>query len=388
MRQNPLSIYIHWPFCLSLCPYCDFNSHINSNIDHVLWLDAYKKEILFYQEKIKGRYIKSIFFGGGTPSLMDPKTIEEIIKLISSIGIVDKETEITIEANPTSYEAAKFYDFKAAGVNRVSIGVQSILDERLAFLGRKHSAKDALKALESAAGLFDRFSFDLIYATPDQQLSSWNSELQEALKFAAGHLSLYQLTIEKGTPFYNLYRKGELVPIVDDVAGNMYELTNNMLSEKGYNAYEISNYAQGNHECKHNLCYWQYDEYLGIGPGAHGRIHKEDTEVTAVMMIHNPQKWLEQVSVLDHGIQKENMLSKREIIEEMLMMGLRLKQGLSLNKFKDLIGQEIHNILDQDFFMLIRKQGLIELENDYLRLTEKGFLLHSYLVSRLIRDTN
>lgn len=387
MQQSPLSIYIHWPFCLSLCPYCDFNSHINSSIDHLLWQGAYKKEILFYQEKIKDRYIKSIFFGGGTPSLMEPKTIEGIIELIASIGVVDEETEITIEANPTSYEAAKFHDFKAAGVNRVSIGVQSILDERLAFLGRKHSAKEALKALESAAGLFDRFSFDLIYATPNQQLSSWNSELQEALKFATGHLSLYQLTIEKGTPFYNLYRKGQLVPIVDEVAGNMYELTNDILSENGYNAYEISNYALINHECKHNLCYWQYDEYLGIGPGAHGRTHRANGDISAVMMIHNPQKWLEQVYVLDHGIQKENVLSKREIIEEILMMGLRLKQGLSIKKFKELTGQEIQNILDQDFFALIKKKGLIEFEDDRLKLTERGFLLHSYLVPRLIKDT-
>lgn len=386
MRQNQLSIYIHWPFCLSLCPYCDFNSHINSNIDHLLWLGAYKKEILFYQEKIKGRYIKSIFFGGGTPSLMEPKTIEGIIGLIASIGIVDEETEITIEANPTSYEAAKFHDFKAAGINRVSIGVQSILDERLAFLGRKHSAKEALKVLESAAGLFDRFSFDLIYATPNQQLNSWSSELQQALKFAAGHLSLYQLTIEKGTPFYNLYRKGKLVPVVDEVASDMYELTNDILSEDGYSAYEISNYARADHECKHNLCYWQYDEYLGIGPGAHGRIHKEDKEVMAVMMIHNPQKWLEQVLVLDHGIQKENMLGKREVIEEILMMGLRLKKGLSIKKFKELTGQEIQYVLDQDFFALITKQGLIELEDDHLKLTGRGFLLHSYLVPRLIRD--
>ncbi len=387
MRQNPLSIYIHWPFCLSLCPYCDFNSHVNSEIDHLLWLNAYKKEILFYQHKIKDRYIKSIFFGGGTPSLMDPKTIEGIIELISSIAIVDEETEITIEANPTSYEAAKFHDFKAAGINRVSIGVQSILDERLAFLGRKHSAKEAIKAIESAASLFDRFSFDLIYATPNQTLSSWNSELQEALKFAAGHLSLYQLTIEKGTPFYSLYRKGQLIPILDDIAGNMYELTDDILSEHGYGAYEISNYARANHECKHNLCYWRYDEYLGIGPGAHGRIHEANGKITAVMMIHNPKKWQEHVFDHGQGIQKENMLNKREIIEEILMMGLRLKQGLSIKKFKDLTGQAIQNILDQDFFALIRKQGLIELENEYLRLTGQGFLLHGYLVPRLIRDT-
>lgn len=386
MRQNPLSIYIHWPFCLSLCPYCDFNSHVNSEIDHVLWLDAYKKEILFYRNKIQSRYIKSIFFGGGTPSLMEPKTIEGIIELIASIGIVDEKTEITMEANPTSYEAAKFRDFKVAGINRVSIGVQSILDERLAFLGRKHSAKEAIKALESAAGLFNRFSFDLIYATPNQTLSSWNSELQEALKFAAGHISLYQLTIEKGTPFYSLYRQGQLVPVVDELAVDMYELTNDILARNGYSAYEISNYALFNNECKHNLCYWQYDEYLGIGPGAHGRIHKEYKEVIAVMMIHNPKKWLEQVSVLGQGVQKENMLGKREIIEEILMMGLRLKQGLSIKKFKDLTGQEVESILDQDFFALIKKQDLIEIENDHLRFIGRGFLLHSYLVPRLIKD--
>ena len=265
----PVSIYIHWPFCLSLCPYCDFNSHLSDSIDYAMWLHAYQTEIDYFANKIKGKSVRSIFFGGGTPSLMKPDIVAGIIQKIAGLAEISEFTEITMEANPTSYETQKFREFKVAGINRVSIGVQSFQQKGLEILGRKHSVREAICAIESAASLFDKYSFDLIYATPNQDLAQWQGELKFALSLAGGHISLYQLTIEKGTPFYRLFRDGKLPLPSNDIAANMYEWTSRYLQEQNYGRYEISNYATNGQECIHNLCYWNYDEYIGIGPRVH-----------------------------------------------------------------------------------------------------------------------
>lgn len=381
--MSSLSVYIHWPFCLSLCPYCDFNSHVANQIDYDIWCDAYIKEISYFEKTIKNRYIQSIFFGGGTPSLMEPKLVEYIINKLGQLGIVDDDTEITLEANPTSYEAKKFKDFKNAGINRVSIGIQSLNDTDLKLLGRKHSVSEALKALDSASELFNNFSFDLIYARPNQSLQDWHDELKRALTITRDHISLYQLTIEKGTPFFAQYKSGQLAMPPTDLSADMYNMTNSILEEHGFNRYEISNYAKPGKECKHNLAYWHYDEYIGIGPGAHGRIH-ENGNIFASMMIHPPTKWLQAVKENGCGIQKNIELSKQEVIEEILMMGLRLKEGLNEQTLIKITGHNFQQVLDQKFLNSCIQNNLIMLNNGILQLTNNGLLLHNYIVSRLL----
>lgn len=381
--MKPISIYIHWPFCLSLCPYCDFNSHIADTVDHDMWLKSYERELSYFADRIKNRVVKSIFFGGGTPSLMSPKTVKGIISKISSLALIDKNTEISLEANPTSYEAQKFKQFKNAGINRVSIGVQSLQDDRLKFLGRKHSAANALAAVKSASCLFDRFSLDLIYASPNQTLALWQEELKGALDIAGGHISLYQLTIEKGTPFFKLHKDKHFILPDDDASADMYEWTNEYLKENNYKRYEISNYALEGNECIHNLSYWNYDEYIGIGPGAHSRLH-DDAKVTALMMTHKPQKWLAQVKETGNGIQTQNVLSKTQVNEEIIMMGTRLEDGISEQSFYDKTKLQFKDILNQDIMDNYRRQNLINNYPNNLSLTSKGLLLHSYIVPRIL----
>ena len=381
--MKPLSVYIHWPFCLSLCPYCDFNSHVSTSINHNTWLEAYKKELSYFADRIAKRPIRSIFFGGGTPSLMEPNTILGIITAISKIAIVDKNTEITLEANPTSYELEKFKEFKAAGINRVSIGVQSLRNERLQSLGRKHSAQNALDAIKSAATLFDKYSFDLMYATQNQNLKAWQDELKEAIEFAGGHISLYQLTIEKGTPFFKLYNDKQLILPSNDEAADMYEWTNEYLQQNQYKRYEISNYAVRGHECLHNLCYWNYDEYIGIGPGAHSRLHNKDG-IVALMMTHKPQSWLDKVNEFGHGIQTKNQLSNIETIEEVLMMGTRLQAGIVEEKFQEITGTDFLHSLNIKTIEQLKQQNLVLMEAGQIKLSEKGLLLHSYIVPRML----
>lgn len=381
--MQPISVYIHWPFCLSLCPYCDFNSHIASTIDHDLWLNAYKQEINYFKEKLSGRQIQSIFFGGGTPSLMRPKTVESIIDLLSNIGLISSTTEITLEANPTSYETEKFKEFKSAGINRVSIGVQSLKAEALKVLGRKHSKDEAISAIKSASKIFERYSFDLIYAIPNQTLEDWKNELGNAIELANGHISLYQLTIEKGTPFYQIFKSGQMQLPSNNSSANMYEWTNEFLKEKHYHSYEISNYAQSGNECIHNLAYWNYNEYLGIGPGAHSRLHDNDC-VKSVMMFHKPEKWLKNVSQTNHGIQTNVSLSQNELIEEIVMMGTRLKKGMNLNTFSKLTGIYFDDVLNKKNFTHFQKNDLVFKNSTNFGLTNSGLLLHNYLVPRLI----
>ncbi|MBA2628685.1 MAG: coproporphyrinogen III oxidase [Rickettsiaceae bacterium] len=381
--MKPISIYIHWPFCLSLCPYCDFNSHVSNSINHTAWLEAYKKELSYFADRIAKRPVRSIFFGGGTPSLMEPTTILGIIAAISDIAIVDKNTEITLEANPTSYELEKFKEFKTAGINRVSIGVQSLRNERLLSLGRKHSAQNALDAIKSAATLFDKYSFDLMYATQNQDLKTWQDELKEAMGFARGHISLYQLTIEKGTPFFRLYKDKKLILPSNDEAADMYEWTNDYLQQNQYKRYEISNYAVSGHECLHNLCYWNYDEYIGIGPGAHSRLHNKDG-IVALMMTNKPQAWIDKVNELGHGIQTKTQLSKIETIEEVLMMGTRLQAGIVEEKFQEITGENFSDSLNIKIIKQLSHQNFVAMCPGLIKLSEKGLLLHSYIVPRML----
>ncbi|MGI4753437.1 MAG: radical SAM family heme chaperone HemW [Janthinobacterium lividum] len=383
-KANDLSIYIHWPFCLSKCPYCDFNSHIANSIDDNNWLKSYEKEIEYFKDIIQNKYIKSIFFGGGTPSLMNPKIVEEIINKISELARIDKQTEITLEANPTSFETEKFKAFKAAGINRVSIGVQSLREDDLKKLGRTHDSLQAIKTIESANKIFSRVSFDLIYARSGQELKDWQQELKQAMELVTGHISLYQLTIEKGTPFYKLFHDGNLILPSSDIAAEMYEWTNDYLESQNYFRYEISNYAKKGQECTHNLTYWNYNDYLGIGPGAHSRVIENPSSVSAIMMWHKPEKWLEAVNNKNNGIQTNSKLTKQEIIEEILMMGLRLKKGINISALEQKIDAKLENILDISSLNHYQELDLIRLD-DNIYLTYKGLMLHSYIVPRLLQ---
>jgi oxygen-independent coproporphyrinogen-3 oxidase len=387
-KADDLSIYIHWPFCLSKCPYCDFNSHVSNQVDHDVWLKCYEKELNHFKDIISNRYIKSIFFGGGTPSLMKPLVVEKIIEKIAILAKINEHTEITLETNPTSFETEKFQAFRLAGINRVSIGVQSLVEEDLKSLGRQHDSKQAIKTIEEAQKLFPRISFDLIYARTNQTLKDWQNELVEAMKLASGHISLYQLVIEKGTLFYKLFNKGELTIPDSDQAADMYEWTNSYLNSQNYQRYEISNYAISGHESSHNLAYWQYDNYLGIGPGAHSRINI-DSDLHSMMMWHKPEKWLQTVNDLGCGVQIINKLSQQEIIAEILMMGLRLEKGINIDSFQKRVGRQLFDILNLEKASYYMKLGLVHWHekgsNRYIKLTNKGLMLHSQIVPRLFK---
>lgn len=375
----PLAIYIHWPFCKAKCPYCDFNSHVTDSIDARRWQRAYLREMEYFAERVGRRVVRSIFFGGGTPSLMPVSLVEAILKKIQERFDIAADCEITLEMNPTSVEAEKLAGFKAAGVNRVSMGIQSLRAESLKFLGRQHSAEEALAALGVVRALFDNYSFDLIYARPGQSVQAWQAELAQALEYAGPHFSLYQLTIEKGTPFYAAHQRGEFQLPPEEDAAEMYELTERALAEKGLLAYEVSNYAKPGKECRHNLQYWHYGEYLGIGPGAHGRI---GSLRHATMMLHAPEQWLKAVEAKGQGLQTDQLLSAEDVFEEALMMGLRLVEGIDAACFQAVTGQELFTKLTQE---KIRKlEGLLIADGQSLRATPRGRLLLSSLTSALL----
>jgi putative oxygen-independent coproporphyrinogen III oxidase len=332
------AVYVHWPFCAAKCPYCDFNSHVrHGGWDEAAFLSAYLRELETTRALTGPRVVHSIFFGGGTPSLMQPTTTAAILDAIARHWTVEEGAEITLEANPGSVEAARFAGFKSAGVNRVSLGVQSLDDEQLRKLGRIHSVAEAKAALDVARKTFDRFSFDLIYARPGQTLADWRAELAEALTLAGEHLSLYQLTIEPATPFEQLYKAGKLKVPGDELARDLYALTQDMTAERGLPAYEISNHARPGSESRHNLVYWRYGAYAGIGPGAHGRLlidgvrHATQTE-------RNPELWQKRVMREGHGMTERLALTRDEAADEALLMGLRLVEGLDLAVLQRLAG--------------------------------------------------
>jgi oxygen-independent coproporphyrinogen-3 oxidase len=331
-------VYVHWPFCASKCPYCDFNSHVRAGgIDEVRFRAAFLKELEHWASVAPGRRVGSIFFGGGTPSLMSPVTTGAILEAVAGLWTVEPEAEITLEANPSSVEAGRFRGYRTAGVNRVSLGVQSLDDNVLRTLGRLHTAAEARAAIEVARGTFDRFSFDLIYARPGQTLEAWRGELAAALALAGGHLSLYQLTIEEGTPFAELHARGKLRVPDPERARAFYRLTQELTEAAGLPAYEISNHAAPGEECRHNLLYWRYGEYAGVGPGAHGRVVagrvRQATEAE-----RNPERWAVEVEARGHGLAEMAPLGRAEEADEALLMGLRLTEGIDLGRLAALTG--------------------------------------------------
>jgi oxygen-independent coproporphyrinogen-3 oxidase len=373
-------VYVHWPFCLSKCPYCDFNSHVrHAAIDEARFVRAFTAEIAATAARAPGRTVSTIFFGGGTPSLMQPGTVGAILDAIAAHWTVAPDVEVTLEANPTSVEAERFRGYRAAGVNRVSLGVQSLDDASLKSLGRLHSAQEALDAVKIARAVFERSSFDLIYARPGQSAEAWRRELALAIHEAAEHLSLYQLTIEQETPFAALHAAGKLVVPDDDEGRALYDATQEVCEAHGLPAYEISNHARPGAECRHNLVYWRYGEYAGIGPGAHGRLIV-DGRRRATATEKRPESWLMRVEANGHGVITDDVLSKGEQADEFLLMGLRLAEGIDLRRYAELSGQA----LDTVRVAALRKEGFIELTEDgRLRVTHAGFPILDAVVADL-----
>ena len=367
---EPLAVYIHWPFCRSKCPYCDFNSHVREGVDAARWTRALMRDLEHQAELTAGRAVGSVFFGGGTPSLMPPETVAALLDRLRQIWRVVPDVEITLEANPNSAEAERFRAFAMAGINRLSLGVQALDPAALRFLGRAHDRAEAIAAIEHARDNFARFSFDLIYARPGQTAAAWRCELDEALKLAGEHLSLYQLTIEPGTAFATLARRGDLVPPDDDSAASLYEATQERLAAAGLPAYEISNHARRGAECRHNLAYWRYQDYLGIGPGAHGRLTRAGVKY-ATRQRRTPEAWLAAVETAGAGLEQTLPIAGDAAIEEMLMMGLRLTEGIARRRFEQIAGQSIEARFARTLPPLV-EGNFLTLDRDRLAATAAG----------------
>jgi len=373
-------VYIHWPFCASKCPYCDFNSHVRAGgVDEARFLRAYLTELRHWAELAPGRRVTSVFFGGGTPSLMSAGTVGTILEAIARAWSVAADVEITLEANPSSVEAGRFLGYRAAGINRVSLGVQALDDKDLRALGRLHTVSEALTAIEVARSTFERCSFDMIYARSGQTPQMWRAELCQALALAGRHLSLYQLTIEPETPFAALRARGKLTVPDGDAAHALYELTQEMTEQAGLPAYEISNHAAPGEECRHNLTYWRYGEYAGIGPGAHGRIVTRGAR-RASSTERNPERWLKHVEQEGHGMVESIPLSRSEQADEALLMGLRLTEGLDLDRLYAVSGmQTVDGAVDGLVGLgLIERCGVTR-----LRATRAGQIVLNEVVLRL-----
>jgi len=381
--MKPLGLYIHWPFCLSKCPYCDFNSHVREKVDQKRWKAALLKELEHAAQQQHDRFLVSIFLGGGTPSLMEPETVAALLETAKSLFNTSTTLEVTLEANPSTVEASRFKEFFEGGVNRLSVGIQSLDDEALTFLGRRHSAKEALKALDIAATYFPRFSFDLIYARPHQTAESWKTELREALTYAKGHLSLYQLTIEPQTVFATRSLRGEKMTLEDDPAAFLYELTEDIMNQEGLPAYEVSNYAQPSQECRHNLLYWNFEDYIGIGPGAHGRI-SQDNQKWATIRYKAPETWLEAVETKGHGLQDAQPLSPSEKLQELTLMGLRLTKGLEIKRIFEETGLELHQAYALKNIQVLEREGLLKRTETHLMITLEGRLRLNSLIAFLL----
>lgn len=379
-----LAIYVHWPFCLSKCPYCDFNSHVRERIDAARWRRAYVRETDHWADQLPGRTIGSIFFGGGTPSLMAPETVATLIEHIAERWTLSDGAEITLEANPTSTEAQRLADFRAAGINRVSLGVQALDDDALRFLGRGHDQAEARAAVGLAQSIMPRSSFDLIYARPGQDIAAWRAELKDALTLADGHISLYQLTIEKGTPFYALWRDNDLRLPDDTLGAALYEATQEITAAAGLPAYEISNHATAGEPCRHNLHYWRYDDFVGIGPGAHGRIEPAPGTLLATRQHAKPEAWLEAVEALGHATAESRVVSPHEKAEEFLMMGLRLSEGIDLTRFATRTGLAFDAVVDPVAMGRLVDAGLLEATAEETRATARGRAVLNALLGELL----
>ncbi|MGA7323182.1 MAG: radical SAM family heme chaperone HemW [Rhodomicrobium sp.] len=373
-----MAIYIHWPYCESKCPYCDFNSYARRSISEEQYLEAALRELSYYAARTSNQAVSSVFFGGGTPSLMQPATVGSLLEAIAAHWTIEDTCEITLEANPSSVEAARFAGYRSAGVNRVSIGVQSLKDEQLRFLGRLHSAAEARDAVAIAARHFERVSFDLIYARPGQSEAEWRHELTEALSMARGHLSLYQLTIEPETAFFALHKHGKLRIPNAELAANLYDLTQIICEAAGLPAYEVSNHAQPGHESRHNLTYWRYGDYLGIGPGAHGRFTKDGIKIAAAA-IKSPEAWYAEVLKCGNGCKEHIKLTAHEQAEEMVLMGLRLREGISLRALQAKTG---YNVPLAEIEAL-EEESLLRRENDRIRTSRRGRLVLNAITEKL-----
>lgn len=379
-HNSPLGLYIHWPFCKAKCPYCDFNSHVRHNgVDQKEFIKAYLIEMKKNRDLSGKRPLHSIFFGGGTPSLMDVESVRLLLEEADKLWGIEQGAEITLEANPTSVESQRFQGYFDAGVNRISIGVQSLNDEALKWLGRQHSAIEAIKAIELARNIYDRVSFDLIYARQGLSLKDWEEELSQALQLHPDHISLYQLTYEKNTRFYELLKAGKHRELDEDIAADQYELTQTILAKQGLPAYEISNYAKKGEESRHNLLYWRYHDYIGIGAGAHGRITQNKTKKLATSTYLNPEKWHQEILQTGSPWQTYELLSKAEIADEMLVMGLRLVEGISHSWLKQISDHEIDlnalkPLIDEDYLII---------KEDNIMISTKGRPLTNPIIAQI-----
>jgi putative oxygen-independent coproporphyrinogen III oxidase len=381
MSSDPgFGVYVHWPFCAAKCPYCDFNSHVRHQPpDQARYAAAFAREIAATSDRMGPRTVSSIFLGGGTPSLMEPATVGAILDAIARHWNVPPGIEVTLEANPSSVEAERFRGYRAAGINRVSLGVQALNDADLRFLGRLHNVAEARAAIEIARSTFPRLSFDLIYARPGQTPATWRSELKAALDLAADHVSLYQLTIEDGTPFAALHRAGKLKVPDDDAAAELYQVTQEVCDAAGMPAYEISNHARSGAECRHNLVYWRYGEYAGIGPGAHGRLRLHDGR-HATMAERAPEVWLARVEERGDGLIVDDILTQEEEGDEMLLMGLRLAEGIDVARYRGLAGRELDPVQLAD----LEVHGMVEqTSGGRVRATRAGFFVLDAVVADL-----
>ncbi|RJG55741.1 coproporphyrinogen III oxidase [Sphingobium terrigena] len=376
---DALALYMHWPFCVSKCPYCDFNSHVRDGIDVEAWRSALLADMAHEAALTAGRPLSSIFFGGGTPSLMPPTLVADLIAAAERHWGFTPNIEITLEANPNSVEAARFADLAAAGVNRVSLGLQALDNDALHFLGRAHDVTEGLAALDTAQSVFDRVSFDLIYARPDQSEAQWEAELAQALSFGTGHLSLYQLTIEPGTRFATLVAQGRMTPADPDHGATLYELTASMTGAAGIPAYEISNHARAGQESRHNLTYWRYGDYVGVGPGAHGR-----RGGMATQRHKKPENWIGAVSRNGHGLQTEQPLAGEERAREALLMGLRLGEGVDLARIAALSGVAVAKLVDDRAIDQLTDLGLIHLTDTRLQVAPAGMLLLDAILPEVV----
>ena len=368
--QRGFGIYVHWPFCVSKCPYCDFNSHVRARIDEAGWCSALLRELDFFAQQVPDRTVTSIFFGGGTPSLMAPDSTGTIIDRVAQQFHLAADAEITLEANPNSAERARFADFRAAGINRVSIGVQALDDAALKMLGRAHDQREARAAI-AAASVFPRYSFDLIYARPGQSVAAWEAELADAVKLAGDHLSVYQLTIEAGTAFHAQHARGDL-KIPDEATGAaLYDVTQELLEKAGMPAYEISNHARPGGESRHNLVYWRYEDYVGVGPGAHGRLTLAGAKM-ATRQEKAPETWIARVLDQGHGTAERTPIGADESATEALLMGLRLAEGVDAARFARETGRTLDDVLDRAKLRRLIDGGFIAPMGTGLRVTSRG----------------
>ena len=384
-HKNNISIYIHWPFCEKKCPYCDFNSYeVKNTIDSKVWRKAYEKEINREINRSEPKKIRSIFFGGGTPSLMSCELIEFILKKFNKFWIIDKDTEITLEANPSSSMKKYFSILSTVGVNRLSLGFQSINDKTLKFLGRNHTSKESMKILEIAKKYFNRVSIDLIYGTPNQTVDEWDAELENILKISGEHISAYQLTIEKGTEFYTQFKNNKFSIPSDTTLVNLYNHTDTKLSDCRYNKYETSNYSLPGAECRHNLDIWQGKQYLGIGPGAHGRVMRQN-KWHATYNFPNPNNWLEKTLNANGGLLLDRKLSNVERKKEIFLTSLRLTGGLDLNKLKYLTDKNsMEEIYDKKALVALNELGLLKFNKSKIYITSKGFPLLNSILNKIL----